>query len=71
LSKQASKGEQQMKVEREKEKAAAAAGEGKATPRRRTEKKTDTSDVVARLNSICTDADPTKLYRSLVKIGQG
>ncbi|KAI5807436.1 BcSTE20, mitogen-activated protein kinase [Peziza echinospora] len=28
-------------------------------------------DIVARLNAICTDADPTKLYRSLIKIGQG
>lgn len=27
--------------------------------------------VVERLKEICTDADPTKLYRSLVKIGQG
>ena len=26
---------------------------------------------MARLNTICTDADPTKLYRSLHKIGQG
>ena len=29
------------------------------------------SDVVARLQAICTDADPTKLYRNLVKIGAG
>ncbi|KAF9435860.1 signal transducing kinase of the PAK [Entomortierella beljakovae] len=28
-------------------------------------------DVIRRLQAICTDADPTKLYRSLVKIGQG
>ncbi|RPB20937.1 Pkinase-domain-containing protein [Terfezia boudieri ATCC MYA-4762] len=28
-------------------------------------------DIVSRLNAICTDADPTKLYRSLIKIGQG
>ncbi|KAI5778182.1 kinase-like domain-containing protein [Geopyxis carbonaria] len=28
-------------------------------------------DVVARLNTICTNADPTKLYRNLNKIGQG
>ncbi|KAK9895553.1 Pkinase-domain-containing protein [Cystobasidium minutum MCA 4210] len=45
-----------------------------AVPRRR---KTDNSSqieheqVVARLKEICTDADPTKLYRNLVKIGQG
>lgn len=43
------------------------------TPRRRETKKTGLKDaeVVARLQAICTDADPTKLYRSLVKIGQG
>lgn len=28
-------------------------------------------DVIRRLQAICTDADPTKLYRNLVKIGQG
>ena len=28
-------------------------------------------DIVKRLQAICTDADPTKLYRNLVKIGQG
>jgi len=28
-------------------------------------------DIVKRLQMICTDADPTKLYRNLVKIGQG
>ncbi|KAF9580189.1 signal transducing kinase of the PAK [Lunasporangiospora selenospora] len=28
-------------------------------------------EVIRRLQAICTDADPTKLYRSLVKIGQG
>ncbi|TGZ78477.1 Pkinase-domain-containing protein [Ascodesmis nigricans] len=28
-------------------------------------------DIVARLNTICTPADPTKLYRNLNKIGQG
>ncbi|KAI8353414.1 kinase-like domain-containing protein [Mortierella sp. GBAus27b] len=43
---------------------------------KRREKKADkdaanTMDVIARLQAICTDADPTKLYRSLVKIGQG
>jgi len=44
-----------------------------ATPRRR-EKKVDKGkeeDIVRRLRQICTDADPTKLYRNLVKIGQG
>ncbi|KAG0250063.1 signal transducing kinase of the PAK [Mortierella polycephala] len=44
-------------------------------PKRR-EKKMDkdavsSQDVIRRLQAICTDADPTKLYRSLVKIGQG
>jgi p21-activated kinase 1 len=28
-------------------------------------------DIIKRLQQICTDADPTKLYRNLVKIGQG
>lgn len=28
-------------------------------------------DIVGKLNEICNPADPTKLYRSLVKIGQG
>ena len=28
-------------------------------------------DIVARLNAICTNADPTKRYRNLNKIGQG
>ena len=44
-----------------------------ATPRRR-ERKKDTGngeDIVKRLQAICTDADPTRLYRNLVKIGQG
>jgi len=46
---------------------------GQATPRRR-EKKKDTGngeDIVKRLQAICTDADPTRLYRNLAKIGQG
>ncbi|TFK39786.1 kinase-like domain-containing protein [Crucibulum laeve] len=46
---------------------------GVATPRRR-EKKVDKGkeeDIVNRLKAICTDADPTRLYRNLVKIGQG
>ncbi|KAI9656695.1 MAG: signal transducing kinase of the PAK [Trizodia sp. TS-e1964] len=28
-------------------------------------------DIVARLNAICTNGDPTKLYRNMNKIGQG
>ncbi|TFK73767.1 Pkinase-domain-containing protein [Pluteus cervinus] len=46
---------------------------GVATPRRR-EKKVDKDkdgDIIKRLQAICTDADPTKLYRNLIKIGQG
>ncbi|CAO1637148.1 unnamed protein product [Sympodiomycopsis kandeliae] len=44
-----------------------------AKPRRRETKKNQMKDseVIARLQAICTDADPTKLYRNLVKIGQG
>ncbi|KAF9240714.1 STE/STE20/PAKA protein kinase [Melanogaster broomeanus] len=45
---------------------------GVATPRRREKKDKDGSeDIIKRLQQICTDADPTKLYRNLVKIGQG
>ena len=29
------------------------------------------ADIVKRLQQICTDADPTKLYRNLVKVGAG
>ncbi|KAG0224788.1 signal transducing kinase of the PAK [Actinomortierella wolfii] len=42
--------------------------------RRRERKDKDSvssQDVIRRLQAICTDADPTKLYRGLVKIGQG
>ncbi|BGP60592.1 hypothetical protein NBRC10512_007791 [Rhodotorula toruloides] len=43
-----------------------------AQPRRREPKsKGKDPDIVERLKAICTDADPTKLYRNLVKIGQG
>ena len=44
-----------------------------ATPRRREKKenKANDADIVRRLQQICTDADPTQLYRNLVKIGQG
>ncbi|CAG8785992.1 15973_t:CDS:1, partial [Gigaspora rosea] len=31
----------------------------------------DSTDVIERLKAICTNADQTKLYRNLVKIGQG
>ncbi|KAJ7115981.1 kinase-like domain-containing protein [Mycena epipterygia] len=52
----------------------AKAGATGATPRRREKKPGDKDkdgDIVRRLQQICTDADPTRLYRSLVKIGQG
>ena len=50
----------------------AKAGQGVATPRRREKKATQgDTDIVKRLQAICTDADPTRLYRNLVKIGQG
>jgi p21-activated kinase 1 len=45
-----------------------------ATPRKREKKDKDKAkddDVIRRLQQICTDADPTKLYRNLVKIGAG
>ncbi|CAE6404994.1 unnamed protein product [Rhizoctonia solani] len=42
-----------------------------ATPRRREKKDKSDGDIVKRLQAICTDADPTRLYRNLVKIGQG
>jgi p21-activated kinase 1 len=45
-----------------------------ATGARRRERKKDPKegeDIVKRLQAICTDADPTRLYRNLVKIGQG
>ncbi|KAG9009576.1 signal transducing kinase of the PAK [Tulasnella sp. 427] len=44
---------------------------GQATPRRREKPKQDEGDIVKRLKAICTDADPTRLYRNLTKIGQG
>ncbi|TCD69516.1 signal transducing kinase of the PAK [Steccherinum ochraceum] len=49
-----------------------AAAAGVATPRRREKKDKDKeADIVKRLQQICTDADPTRLYRNLVKIGAG
>ncbi len=42
------------------------------TPRiRRPARQSTSIDIVARLNAICTNADPTKKYRNLNKIGQG
>ncbi|KAK7686261.1 hypothetical protein QCA50_010481 [Cerrena zonata] len=49
-----------------------AAASGGATPRRREKKDKDKeADIVKRLQQICTDADPTRLYRNLIKIGAG
>ncbi|KIS67485.1 Ste20-like protein kinase with effect on mating [Mycosarcoma maydis] len=49
-----------------------AKGPGSVPRRRETKKSTiKDSEVIAKLQAICTDADPTKLYRSLQKIGQG
>ena len=44
-----------------------------AVPRRREKKedKATDADIIKRLQQICTDADPSRLYRNLVKIGQG
>ncbi|GAA5882919.1 hypothetical protein JCM16303_006649 [Sporobolomyces ruberrimus] len=46
-------------------------GPGNQPRRREPKHKKESADVVERLKAICTDADPTKLYRNLVKIGQG
>ncbi|GAA6003603.1 hypothetical protein JCM10207_003502 [Rhodosporidiobolus poonsookiae] len=46
-------------------------GPGSQPRRREPKNKGKDSDIVERLKAICTDADPTKLYRNLVKIGQG
>ncbi|KAI0046551.1 Pkinase-domain-containing protein [Auriscalpium vulgare] len=40
-------------------------------PPKKKEDKANEADIVKRLQQICTDADPTRLYRNLVKIGQG
>ena len=44
-----------------------------ATPRRLEKKddKANGADVVKQLQQICTDADPTRLYRNLVKLEPG
>lgn len=42
-----------------------------ASQRKREQRLRKDQQVVARLNQICTPGDPTKLYRNLVKIGQG
>lgn len=50
---------------------AAAAGVATPRPRKDRKDKDKEADIVKRLQAICTDADPTKLYRNLVKIGAG
>ncbi|KAI9316531.1 kinase-like domain-containing protein [Dichotomocladium elegans] len=39
--------------------------------RREQKKSTKDAEIIAELRMICTDADPTKLYRNMVKVGQG
>nr|KAJ3411237.1 signal transducing kinase of the PAK [Polyrhizophydium stewartii] len=46
-------------------------GGAKAPVPRQRPKPTTTQDVIQRLQAICNPADPTKLYRNLIKIGQG
>ncbi|KDQ11937.1 hypothetical protein BOTBODRAFT_635683 [Botryobasidium botryosum FD-172 SS1] len=54
------------------QKSGPAPSSGTATPRRRDRKERPGEvDIIKRLQAICTDADPTKLYKNLVKIGQG
>ncbi|KAI9826551.1 MAG: signal transducing kinase of the PAK [Thelocarpon impressellum] len=44
---------------------------GPAPRARQRQRQSSGIDIVARLNAICTNADPTKRYRNLNKIGQG
>ncbi|KAL5036882.1 hypothetical protein BDEG_24813 [Batrachochytrium dendrobatidis JEL423] len=46
-------------------------GTAKAPVPRQRAKPTTTQDVIGRLQAICNPADPTRLYRNLIKIGQG
>ncbi|CDS09342.1 hypothetical protein LRAMOSA10702 [Lichtheimia ramosa] len=39
--------------------------------RRETKKPNKDAEILSELRAICTDADPTKLYRNMVKVGQG
>ncbi len=48
-----------------------AARVGPAPRPRQRARQSNAVDIVARLNAICTNADPTKRYRNLNKIGQG
>ncbi|KAJ3054500.1 signal transducing kinase of the PAK [Rhizophlyctis rosea] len=51
--------------------AATADGVPPARPRNKTPAATTTDDIIERLRAICNPADPTKLYRNLIKVGQG
>ncbi|KAI0286006.1 kinase-like domain-containing protein [Russula aff. rugulosa BPL654] len=42
-----------------------------AIPRRREKKDDGSNDIVERLQQVCTDADPTRLYRNFVEIDEG
>jgi p21-activated kinase 1 len=43
---------------------------GVTTPRRREKKKDEDIDIMKLLQQICTNADPTRLYRNLIRIRQ-
>ncbi|KAJ1540038.1 signal transducing kinase of the PAK, partial [Cladochytrium tenue] len=51
--------------------AAAAAPPPEGSQLRPAKPKASTGDIIERLTAICNPADPTRLYRNLVKIGQG
>ncbi|GAA5844247.1 hypothetical protein JCM3766R1_000983 [Sporobolomyces carnicolor] len=63
--------QQQQQFALTKKPSIAPGGPGNQPRRREPKHKKESADVVERLKAICTDADPTKLYRNLVKIGQG
>ncbi|GAA5933751.1 uncharacterized protein JCM15063_001405 [Sporobolomyces koalae] len=63
--------QQQQQQQLVKKPSIAPGGPGNQPRRREPKHKKEAADVVERLKAICTDADPTKLYRNLVKIGQG
>ncbi|RKP08659.1 kinase-like domain-containing protein [Thamnocephalis sphaerospora] len=44
---------------------------GGANAQRRRPPPPSSEDIITRLKAICTDGDPTKIYKNLVKIGQG
>lgn len=51
--------------------AAAAPKDLSAATRRREARRKRDLEVIAKLRSICSEGDPSRLYRSLVKVGQG